>query len=84
MLVKTMEFKLKPIDTYDDIILYFKKLDKDKDGLIPTPEFKQYMKNMGSKLSAEEIEEMVNICDAKGDGEVNIDEFCQFLCPTPE
>ena len=82
MLVKTMEFKLKPIDTYDDIILYFKKLDKDNDGKIPTPEFKQYMKNMGSKLSADEIEEMVKICDPKGDGSVDIDEFCQTLCPS--
>jgi Ca2+-binding EF-hand superfamily protein len=35
-----MEDKLKPIDTYDDMILEFKKLDKDGDGKIPAPEFK--------------------------------------------
>ena len=36
-----MEDKLKPVDTYDDMILEFKKLDKDDDGRIPVPEFKQ-------------------------------------------
>ena len=35
-----MEDKLKDVDTYDDMILEFKKLDKDKDGEIPAPEFK--------------------------------------------
>ena len=45
-----MEDKLKPVDTYDDVILEFKKLDKDGDGKIPAPEFKQYMKNLGTKL----------------------------------
>lgn len=81
MLEKVMEDKLKDVDTYDDMILEFKKLDKDKDGKIPAPEFKQYMKNMGSKLSQDEIEEMMKIADPKGDGSVDLDEFCQTLCP---
>ena len=34
MLEKVMEDKLKDVDTYDDMILEFKKLDKDKDGKI--------------------------------------------------
>ena len=81
MLEKVMEDKLKDVDTYDDMILEFKKLDKDKDGKIPAPEFKQYMKNLGSKLSQDEIEEMMKIADSKGDGSVDLDEFCQTLCP---
>jgi len=76
-----MEDKLKDVDTYDDMIIEFKKLDKDKDGKIPAPEFKQYMKNLGSKLSQDELEEMMKIADTKGDGSVDIDEFCQTLCP---
>ena len=75
-----MEDKLKPVDTYDDMILEFKKLDKDGDGKIPAPEFKQYMKNLGTKLPQDEIDEMMKIAD-KGDGSVDIDEFCQTLCP---
>lgn len=81
MLEKVMEDKLKDVDTYDDMIIEFKKLDKDKDGKIPAPEFKQYMKNLGSKLSQDELEEMMKIADTKGDGSVDIDEFCQTLCP---
>ena len=46
-----MEDKLKDADTYEDMIEEFKKLDKDGDGKIPAPEFKQYMKNLGTKLS---------------------------------
>jgi len=48
-----MEDKLKEVDTYEDLIEQFKKLDKDEDGKIPAPEFKQYMKNMGVKLTDE-------------------------------
>ena len=35
-----MEDKLKEVDTYEDVIEQFKKLDKDGDGKIPVPEFK--------------------------------------------
>ncbi len=84
MLELVMEDKLKDVDTYEDMILEFKKLDKDKDGQIPAPEFKQYMKFLGRKLKEEEIEEMMKIADAKGEGSVNLDEFCQCLCPPKE
>ena len=48
-----MEDKLKERDTYDDLIIEFKKLDKDQDGRIPNPEFKQFMMNMGTKFTLE-------------------------------
>jgi len=34
------------------------------------------MKNLGRKLKEEEIEEMMKIADAKGEGSINLDEFC--------
>lgn len=71
---------MKPIDTFEDMIDEFKKLDKDGDGKIPAPEFKQYMKNLGRKLPQEDIEEMIKIAD-HGDGSVDIEEFCHTLCP---
>ena len=74
-----MEEKLKDVDTVEDLIEQFKHLDRDKDGFIPIPEFKQYMLNMGGKMSAEDLEEMVKM--AGGDGTINIEEFCQALCP---
>ena len=71
-----MEDKLKEVDTYEDLIEEFKKLDKDGDGKIPAPEFKQYMKNMGTKMTADQLEEMMKEADSKGDGSVDIEEFC--------
>ena len=43
-----MEDKLKETDTVEDLIEQLKKLDKDNDGKIPAPEFKQYMLNLGN------------------------------------
>ena len=80
-LKKVMEGKLKEVDTYEDLIKEFQLLDKDGDGKIPAPEFKQYMKNMGSKMTQEQLDEMMKEADSKGDGSVDIEEFCQRLCP---
>lgn len=42
-----MEDKMKDKNTPEDMAEQFKFLDKDRDGIIPIPEFKQYMANMG-------------------------------------
>ena len=39
-LQEIMEEKLKDIDTMEDLIEQLRKLDRDKDGKIPNPEFK--------------------------------------------
>ena len=39
------------------------------------------MVNMGNKMKAEEIEEMMKEADAKGEGILDIEAFCQRLCP---
>lgn len=46
-----MEEKLKDTDTVEDLLEEFKHLDKDADGKISTPEFKQYMLNLGIKMT---------------------------------
>ena len=76
-----MEDKLKDVDTYEDLIEEFKKLDKDGDGIIPAPEFKQYMRNLGSKMTPEQLEELMKEADGKNEGKVDIDELAQRLCP---
>ena len=58
-----------------------KKLDKDQDGKIPSPEFKQYMMNMGNKMSPDEIEELMKEADPKNEGVVDIAEFADRLSP---
>ena len=76
-----MEGRLKEVDTYDDLIKEFNLLDKDGDGKIPAPEFKQYMKNLGTKMTQEELEEMMKEADPKGEGIVDILEFADRICP---
>ena len=46
-LTVVMEDKLKETDTVEDLLEQLKKLDRDGDGKIPSPEFKQYLMNMG-------------------------------------
>ena len=76
-----MEDKLKEVDTIEDLMVQFKHLDRDESGTIANPLFKQYMMTMGSKMSADEFEEMLKEADPRGDGMVEIDEFAQRLCP---
>ena len=56
-------------------------MDRDGDGKIPAPEFKQYMMNMGNKMTAEELEELMKEADPKGDGAVDIADFAERMCP---
>ena len=76
-----MEDKLKDMDTAEDLIKQLEKLDRDNDGKIPTPEFKQYMMNMGGKMSSEDVEELVKFADPKNEGAIDIAEFADALCP---
>ena len=76
-----MEDKLKDKDTPADMIAQLNHLDKDKDEKIPIPEFKQYMANMGSKMTAEEIEDLIKVVDTRGDGFIYLDEMAECLCP---
>ena len=76
-----MEDKLKETDTLEDLVAQLKKLDKRGEGKIPAPEFKQYMMNMGSKMTAEELEEMMKVADPSKDGVVDIMDFADALCP---
>ena len=80
-LVKVMENKLKDTDTPEDMIERLKHLDKDGDGQIPIPEFKQYMQNLGGKMAPEKIEEFMKAADSKGDGMIWLEDMAALLCP---
>ena len=77
-----MEDKLKDKDTPEDMMGELRHLDRDKDERIPVPEFKQFMANMGSKMSNEDIEVLMQEVDTRGDGYIYIDEMAQRLCPS--
>lgn len=72
-----LEDKLKETDTLEDLVEQLKKLDKRGEGKIPAPEFKQYMMNMGGKMTAEELEEMMKVADPSKDGVVDIMDFAE-------
>ena len=80
-LKEVMEEKLKDKDTVEDMMAQLKHLDLDGDGLIPIPEFKQYMQNLGAKMTPEQIDELMKEADTKGDGMVYIEEVATRLCP---
>jgi Ca2+-binding EF-hand superfamily protein len=82
-LKQVMEEKLKDVDTVDDLIALFKKLDKNDDGEIPVPEFKTYMLTLGTKLSPEEIDAMIKEAGGDTSGVIDIQSFCERLCPQP-
>ena len=76
-----MEEQLKEKDTKEDLIAQLQKLDKDNDGRIPAPEFKQYMMNMGLKMKQEDLDELMKVADPKGEGVIEIEDFADSLCP---
>ena len=75
-----MEEQLKDHDTIEAFIEQIKKLDKDGDGKIPTPEFKQYMTNM-AKMMDEELDDLMKVADPKGEGFVDIMDLAESICP---
>ena len=76
-----MEEKLKEEHTVEDMTGMLSLLDKDGEGLIPTPRFNQYMMNMGHKMTEEEVDELLKEADPKNDGVVNIADLADRLCP---
>ena len=77
-----MNDQLKEKDTLDDLVVQLQKLDKDKDGKIPSPEFKQYMLNMGDRMTEGELEELMKEADPKNEGFVDIMEFAERISPS--
>ena len=52
-------------------MLAFRIFDKDDDGLISVEELRKIMKNMGDKMTDQELDEMLDAADTKHDGMVN-------------
>ena len=78
---EVMEEKLRDVDTPEDLLEQLRKLDRDKDGKIANPEFKQFLMNLGSKMTLEDAEELMGMADPKGEGTVDLEELAQVLCP---
>jgi len=67
----------KDIHSVDDAKFLFKQLDKDCDGLLSQEE----LRKSGTKFSNKEIEALFAVGDINNDGEIDINEFINVMCP---
>lgn len=56
---------------------------KDEDGCITPEELKFVLKNVPTKISLAEIEDMISTVDRNGDGKINYSEFRVMLGGVP-
>merc|ERR1740128_180093 len=68
----------KDVHNVDDARFMFKTLDGDGDGLLSQEE----LRKSGCKFSAKEIEALFAVGDINGDGEIDINEFINVMCPS--
>ena len=76
-----MESKKKDTDDPEaELKEAFEVFDKDGNGAISVEELKQVMANLGEKLTHEQVNEMIREADIDGDGQVNYEGNCYFVC----
>ncbi|CAH9145790.1 unnamed protein product [Cuscuta epithymum] len=69
----------KDLDVEEELEEAFKVLDKDQNGYISSTGLRHVMRNLGEKLSEEEVEQMIKEADLDGDGQVNYDDFVKTM-----
>jgi len=67
----------KDVQSVDDARFLFKQLDKDGDGVICQEE----LRKSGTKFNTKEIEALFAIGDVNNDGDIDIHEFINVICP---
>jgi len=77
MVAQAMLKFTKDIHTVDDARFLFQQLDKDGDGLLSMEE----LRKCGTKFNSKEIEALFAVGDINNDGEIDINEFLNVMCP---
>ncbi|XP_023335211.1 calcium-binding protein LPS1-alpha-like [Eurytemora carolleeae] len=67
----------KDIHNVEDARFLFKQLDKDSDGLLSQEE----LRKCGTTFSSKEIEALFAVGDINSDGEIDLNEFINVMCP---
>lgn len=78
------EYLIKQTLKYEDISgeltdAFMNFVKDENSSSIPVEDFIHYMKNLGDKLSDEEVEEMVKDCDPNGQGYIDCKSFVNLL-----
>lgn len=61
----------KEIDTEKELLNAFKVFDKDGSGTISSDELRNVLKSLGETLTDDEVEQMVQLADRNGDGQID-------------
>merc|ERR1711957_215473 len=77
-----MTHKILNRDPKDEILKAFRLFDDDETGKISFKNLKRVAKELGERITDEELQEMVDEADRDGDGEVNEEEFLRIMKKT--
>ena len=77
-----MTARMSDKDTREDIAKVFRLFDDDETGKISFRNLKRVAKELGEKMTDEELQEMIDEADMDGDGEVSQDEFLRIMKKT--
>merc|ERR1712211_99995 len=77
-----MAHKILNRDPIEEINKAFKLFDDDNTGKVTFKNLKRVAKELGERLTDEELQEMIDEADRDGDGEVNNEEFQRIMKKT--
>merc|ERR1712014_571395 len=77
--LKMMTHKILNRDPKDEILKAFRLFDDDETGKISFKNLKRVAKELGERMTVEELQEMIDEADRDGDGEVNEEEFLRIM-----
>ncbi|XP_022998716.1 probable calcium-binding protein CML23 [Cucurbita maxima] len=66
------------LGSMDEVIMVFKKFDKNGDGKISIKELAAALGELGGKISDDEIRRIMSEIDKDGNGFIDLDEFAEF------
>merc|ERR1711939_423140 len=69
-------------DSREEIGKAFRLFDDDETGKISFKNLKRVAKELGERMTDEELQEMIDEADRDGDGEVNEEEFLRIMKKT--
>jgi serine/threonine-protein phosphatase 2B regulatory subunit len=67
----------------DEIKQAFDTFDLDRNRFVGAAELSHILNIMGEEVTDQEIDEMINMCDGDGDGQVTFDEFYKLMTQPP-
>lgn len=77
-----MESKMMDTDVKEEVLKVFKLFDDENKGSISLANLQRVAKELGEKLSDEELTEMIEEADSNGDGLVNQEDFMKIMKKT--